>query len=307
MGKDTFIIYTSFYRPISILSDRQLGRLFRAIFKYNLGEVVDVEEDIRMAFEFFKNQFEIDESKYQAKVKRDIDNGHRGGNPNFKKGKRNPYYKDKGITQDNPPLSEITQDNPPLSEITIDNEYEYDNDYVLKKTSSTTKQKKGDGDTPRKGGETCSKGGTAPLQAALRPAAQKEKSCAKKEKAPAAQDAALADERLGTEEIIAEIERRAITAEQLAMANGLDAAGWQAVKAEIFTQWRFEGYSNTLQDALNHFANLVRKKAGDLRKGGGRQAGKSAVDAMVAGMLAAARSPEQERAEEEQFKRDFGL
>ena len=307
MGKDTFIIYTSFYRPISILSDRQLGRLFRAIFRYNLGEVVDVEEDIRMAFEFFKNQFEIDESKYQAKIKGDIENGHKGGNPNFKKGRSNPYYKGKKITQDNPPLSEITQDNPPLSEITIDNDNEYDNDYVLKKTSSTTKQKKADGDTPREDGQGLQDGETMPLQAGTLPAAQKEKSCAKKEKAPAERTAAQAAELLGTEAIIAEIERRAITAEQLAMANGLDAAGWQAVKAEIFTQWRFEGYSNTLQDALNHFANLVRKKAGDLRKGGGRQAGKSAVDAMVAGMLAAARSPEQERAEEEQFKRDFGL
>ena len=327
MGKDTFIIYTSFYRPVSILSDRQLGRLFRAIFKYNLGEVVDVEEDIRMAFEFFKNQFEIDESKYQAKVKRDTDNGHRGGNPNFKKGRRNPYYKGKEITQDNPPLSEITQDNPPLSEITqdnpplseitqdnpplseitIDNDNEYDNDYVLKKTSSSTKQKKGDGDTTRDKPGLGRTGKAKHLQAGTLPAAQKEKSCAKKEKAPAERTAAQAAELLGTEAIIAEIERRAITAEQLAMANGLDAAAWQSVKAEIFTQWRFEGYSNTLQDALNHFANLVRKKAGDLRKGGGRQAGKSAVDAMVAGMLAAARSPEQERAEEEQFKRDFGL
>lgn len=63
MEKDTFIIYTSFYKPISILSDKQLGRLFRAIFKYNLGEAVDVEDDIRMAFEFFKNQFDIDERK----------------------------------------------------------------------------------------------------------------------------------------------------------------------------------------------------------------------------------------------------
>ena len=67
-----------------------------------------------MAFEFFKNQFEIDESKYQAKIKRNAENGRRGGNPNFKKGKANPYYKkgDMEITQDNPPLSETTQDNP---------------------------------------------------------------------------------------------------------------------------------------------------------------------------------------------------
>ena len=67
MGKESFIIYTSFYKPISILSDKQLGRLFRAIFEYQRSGVVDVEEDIRMAFEFFKNQFEIDESKYRER------------------------------------------------------------------------------------------------------------------------------------------------------------------------------------------------------------------------------------------------
>lgn len=78
-----------------------------------------MEDDIRMAFEFFKNQFEIDESKYQSKVKRDVENGHKGGNPNFKKGKANPYYnKDKKETiQDNP---NITQDNRGLSNTTQD-------------------------------------------------------------------------------------------------------------------------------------------------------------------------------------------
>lgn len=121
MGKDTFIVYTSFYKPISFLSDKQLGRLFRAIFRYNLGEVVDVEDDIRMAFEFFKNQFEIDESKYQAKIMQNIESGRKGGNPNFKKGKPNPYYGGNGdISKDNQTLSKITKDNPPLSDITKD-------------------------------------------------------------------------------------------------------------------------------------------------------------------------------------------
>lgn len=144
MGKEAFLIYTSFYKPISILSDKQLGRLFRAIFRYQLGEVVDVEEDIRMAFEFFKNQFEIDESKYQSKIKRDVENGHKGGNPNFKKGKTNPYYnKDKQeITQDNP---NITQDNPGLSYITQDkanNDNDNDNDKENSNTPNVVLEKK---------------------------------------------------------------------------------------------------------------------------------------------------------------------
>ena len=49
MGKESFLIYKSFYKPISKLSDKQLGRLFRAIFKYQLGEIITVEEDIEIA------------------------------------------------------------------------------------------------------------------------------------------------------------------------------------------------------------------------------------------------------------------
>lgn len=79
MGKETFIIYKSFYKPIQKMSDKQLGRLFRAIFKYQLGEEVTVEEDIEMAFEFFKSRFELDESKYQGIVERNRNNGRKAG------------------------------------------------------------------------------------------------------------------------------------------------------------------------------------------------------------------------------------
>jgi hypothetical protein len=79
MNKEGFVIYKSFYKPISRLSDKQLGRLFRAIFEYNISGVVSVEGDIEMAFEFFKNQFDIDEGKYQSKVERNRENGRRGG------------------------------------------------------------------------------------------------------------------------------------------------------------------------------------------------------------------------------------
>lgn len=120
MGKDSFLIYTAFYKPISILSDKQLGRLFRVIFAYNLGEAVSVEDDIRMAFEFFKNQFDIDESKYQAKIMKCAEGGRKGGNPNFKKGQSNPYYsKNKGEKEDNPTLTKITQDNHTLSDTNL--------------------------------------------------------------------------------------------------------------------------------------------------------------------------------------------
>ena len=101
--KDGFVIYKSFYKPISRLSDRQLGRLFRAIFLYQLGEVVTVEEDIEMAFEFFKNQFEIDESKYRGIVERNRSNGRKGGAPQGNgNAKKEEQPKQPSGTQNNP-------------------------------------------------------------------------------------------------------------------------------------------------------------------------------------------------------------
>ena len=99
MGKESFLIYKSFYKPISKLSDKQLGRLFRAIFKYQLGEIITVEEDIEIAFEFFKNQFEIDENKYHGIVERNRSNGSKGGAP---KRAKNENSDDIGTTQINP-------------------------------------------------------------------------------------------------------------------------------------------------------------------------------------------------------------
>lgn len=67
-SKDSFIIYSSFYAPISGLSDEQLGRLFRSIFLWNDTEdksSVSVADDIAIAFGFFVNQFKIDRDKYE--------------------------------------------------------------------------------------------------------------------------------------------------------------------------------------------------------------------------------------------------
>ncbi len=84
--RKSFILYTSFYRPIESLSDAQLGRLLRVIFEYQLGEMPEVGRDIAMAFEFIKAQFEADEQKYQRKVETNRENGRRGGAP---KGNKN--------------------------------------------------------------------------------------------------------------------------------------------------------------------------------------------------------------------------
>ena len=68
MKKDGFILYKSFYAPVSSLSDAQLGRLFRAIFRYRIDGISEVESDIQMAFNFFKSQMDNEDEKYSQIV-----------------------------------------------------------------------------------------------------------------------------------------------------------------------------------------------------------------------------------------------
>lgn len=135
--KDSFLIYKSFYKPISRLSDKQLGRLFRAIFKYQLGEEVTVEEDIEMAFEFFKNQFEIDELKYQGIVERNRNNGRKGGND-----KNSETVKSKSSGSQ---TSQSTPNNPVGAKRASGGLNDNENDNDLKETSlSRSKEKEED-------------------------------------------------------------------------------------------------------------------------------------------------------------------
>ena len=130
--KESFIIYTSFYEPIKQLSDKQLGRIFRALFDYQLGNELQVEDDIKMAFLFFKNQIDIDTRKYINKVEANKQNGAKGGVP-----KGNNNARKKTIESDN---DKNKQNNPSVektSETTLN-----DNDNGLKECISIyTKEK----------------------------------------------------------------------------------------------------------------------------------------------------------------------
>ncbi len=94
MGWDSFILYTSQYGPIKGLSDEQLGRLLRAIYRYNMGEEVSLDDDgmLRMAFLFIID--DVDRSHANRERISDLrsDAGKRGGAP---VGNRNARKKDK--------------------------------------------------------------------------------------------------------------------------------------------------------------------------------------------------------------------
>lgn len=80
--KESFLLYGRFYSATKHLNLENKGRLFDAIFQYQL-EGVDPHQDspIYVAFMFMKNQFELDNIKYESIVERNKVNGSRGGRP----------------------------------------------------------------------------------------------------------------------------------------------------------------------------------------------------------------------------------
>lgn len=82
MAKDTVIFYQE---QVDIcrrhLSAEQFGRLMYALFEVDNGEDPDVDDDIIMAFEFMSLQKRLDKEKYEAKCKRNRENGKKGGRP----------------------------------------------------------------------------------------------------------------------------------------------------------------------------------------------------------------------------------
>ena len=88
VDRQSFIIYKNFYEPIKHLNNTDLGKLFRAIFEYNLSvdgtekiNGVVVPPEVKIPFEFFKNQFNLDDAKWMKRVKASRENGLKGGRP----------------------------------------------------------------------------------------------------------------------------------------------------------------------------------------------------------------------------------
>ena len=79
--RKSFVIYKNFYEPIKHLSDDDLGKLFRAIFQYQISNGVEVEDDIKIPFEFFKNQFVLDHEKWLKGAQSSREIGSLGGRP----------------------------------------------------------------------------------------------------------------------------------------------------------------------------------------------------------------------------------
>jgi len=80
--KESFLIFKSFYEPIKGLSKEDKGDLLDAIFQFQIDGIEPMNTSrIYMPFMFFKNQFRLDNLKYQKIINRNRTNGSKGGRP----------------------------------------------------------------------------------------------------------------------------------------------------------------------------------------------------------------------------------
>lgn len=144
--RDSFVIFASWDNAIRVAPDDVQLELYHAVMDWaKTGAKPDgLSWQAEMLMKSIERDMEGNIAKYNAAV----ENGKRGGNPNFKKGQSNPYYNSEKITEDNlnnldnPDITEdnqkITQDNPDITQhnldITKDNRditlYDNDNVYV---------------------------------------------------------------------------------------------------------------------------------------------------------------------------------
>ena len=142
--RDSFVFYRSFAEVITMIPDAEDKiTLLNALIEYGLnGTEPDLQYPLSAMFKQMTSSIAGAQRRYQANV----ENGNKGGNPNFKKGKSNPYYSSKKITQDNPKITQhnpdITQDNREITPHNLnDNDNVNDNEKIYKDFSQLSLSK----------------------------------------------------------------------------------------------------------------------------------------------------------------------
>lgn len=156
MSQDSIVLYRDIKEAVMDLPPELCKKIMGVLFDYAFDDVEpDESEDVmvRSFFKVVKSRFDMN----TARRERNANNGKKGGNPNFAKGKKNPYYKSKEVDnqeaqEDNP---NITQDNPQITEnadkdnqeISEDNLYQYPyqyNNIVVDVDNAHTRENEGE-------------------------------------------------------------------------------------------------------------------------------------------------------------------
>lgn len=78
----SFLIYIDTFETLQHLTDEQLGKLTRMLFKYKIsGEAPEVSDPLFMAFGFIKTSMDRDAEKWNKRAANSKKNGAKGGRP----------------------------------------------------------------------------------------------------------------------------------------------------------------------------------------------------------------------------------
>ena len=73
MAKNSFILYHDYYEALADLTDEQVGKLFRAIFEYEIEKKEpSFTGELKVAFKFIKKDLDINLDKYESICERNI-------------------------------------------------------------------------------------------------------------------------------------------------------------------------------------------------------------------------------------------
>ena len=74
--RKSLVLHEAQVEPIMEESDEQVGKLMKAVFKYQFYEIdTDLPKDLRIVYSYFKNQLSIDNKKYNSICERNRVNG----------------------------------------------------------------------------------------------------------------------------------------------------------------------------------------------------------------------------------------
>lgn len=115
-NRESCVFYKSFYDAIKGIPTEEQLKLYNAIFEY-MFENKQIEENgiAKSMFTLIKPNIDSANKRYATS----IENGKKGGNPNFKKGKSNPYYDVKDNPVDNPKITQQQPKNNPRDNLNV--------------------------------------------------------------------------------------------------------------------------------------------------------------------------------------------
>lgn len=147
MSQDSIIIYRDIREAVMGLPPELCKAVMKVIFDYAFDDI-EPEEDtdavVKGFYLAFKSRFDMN----IARLEKNKANGKKGGNPNFTKGKRNPYYPKEDNQQqekDNREITEnISEDNPKITKCGKKDNREITEDNGIDKRDITEKRAKSD-------------------------------------------------------------------------------------------------------------------------------------------------------------------